>query len=59
MPASEHRAVREAAASDREFFRVFVENAQRTWDPIWCLERGLRISPSVPDVRGWFSSESL
>jgi hypothetical protein len=52
--AWEYSAVVAARLGDPEFFRIFVANATRAWTPIWCLERGLQLSTSPPDVAGWF-----
>jgi len=43
-----------AKESYPEFFRIFVDNAQRSWTPLWCVERGLQLSPEAVDVRSWF-----
>jgi hypothetical protein len=52
----DYRALFDALHSDPEFFRVFADNAQRSWSPLWCLERGLQIPVGASDVRAWFTS---
>jgi hypothetical protein len=56
LHAADHQALLAARDADPEFFRIFVENAQRTWTPLWCLERDLRVVSGLPDVRAWFDA---
>jgi hypothetical protein len=51
------RELSRAIHADPEFFRIFSDNAQRAWAPIWCLERGLQLSRAGTTMRDWFASE--
>jgi hypothetical protein len=52
----EWRQLADAYQRDPEFFRVFADNARRSWSPIWCLEQGL--TSGEADLRAWFAPYS-
>jgi hypothetical protein len=55
--AADCRKLSRAIHSDPEFFRIFADNAQRAWAPIWCLERGLQLCRAGTTMHDWFASE--
>jgi hypothetical protein len=54
LHADDYRFLREAVDADPEFFRIFADNAQRSWIPLWCLQRGLGLAGPEVRVRDWF-----
>jgi hypothetical protein len=45
-------------SSDPAFLKMFCENAWRTWEPLWCLERETHASGAEMDMHRWLC-ESL
>ena len=39
--------------SDTQFQTIFAANADRAWEPLWCLERNTHSSGAKMDMQGW------
>jgi hypothetical protein len=49
----EFEELQELAHVDAAYFTIFCENAQREWQPIWCIERGTVAHPERMDMAAW------
>lgn len=47
LPAEAFRYLRAASAADPDFRAIFCANAERAWEPLWCIERGVVSSGRV------------
>jgi hypothetical protein len=55
LPVSEFEYLKQAAEDDPEFLKMFAENAWRTWEPLWCIERETHSSGGQMNMKAWIT----
>ncbi len=58
LPAPDLDYIQGAADNDPVFRVMFCENAWRTWEPLWCLERGASGSGGAMDMGSWLAESA-
>ncbi|MCP4346468.1 MAG: hypothetical protein GY795_13185 [Desulfobacterales bacterium] len=56
IPLNEFDYLRKSFEKDQMFIKMYSENANRKWHPIWCLERNLESAGETMDMYSWLHS---
>lgn len=55
LPSNGFEYLRRAIVDDPVFLAMFSDNAWRTWEPLWCLERETHSSGGQMNMRAWIT----
>lgn len=55
LPVHEFEYLKCATRDDPTFLTAYSENAWRTWEPLWCIERETHSSGGQMDMKAWIT----